>query len=352
MVGLIVLMAVVYGGRVLVTIASVERSGDVQAAEEEIVGVADDVREEVRIAVEQHEAIDATLPVTDPPDAVYETPDTDNPFAISPPLDDDLFEAILLIGADESGLRADAIVLVLVADGEDPIMVSIPRDLYIENPCTEEYTRVNANLNGCGSSISGPELLSLAVGRFTGVTIDHFVLADFSGFADAVNAVGGIAWCFEYPVRDVKAHLDAPAGCYTLDGETALAWARSRHTQVYKDGTWQGTGASDFTRQEHQQEMLFQLLRKASSFSSIRSLQGMAEATVENVTLSESLSVSHAVGLAWDYRGLGPSDIATIYLEADPYVTSGGAWVLQPTVSFNEILSEVYPAAFIPVASG
>lgn len=350
--GAIALMALSYGSWILITISSMEREGDVRAAELEIVTVPEDVREIVREEVEEHEAVDATLPDDDDPDSVYELPDTDNPMAISPPLDDDMFEAILLIGADESGLRADAIILVLLADGEDPIMVSIPRDLYIENPCTERYTRVNANLNGCGDSISGPELLSIAVGRFTGVTVDHFMLADFAGFADAVDAVEGIYWCFEYPVRDAKAHLDAPAGCYTLDGETALAWARSRHTQVYRDGAWRSVGASDFTRQDHQQELLFEFLAKVGSFSSITSLQRVAEASVRHVTLSESLKISRAVGLAWEYRDIRSKDVTTLELEADPYVTSGGAWVLQPTVSFNELLSEVYPAAFIPVASG
>ncbi len=350
--GAAVLVTVIYGVRVLLTISSVERAGDIQAAEQEIVTISDEVRDVVREEVEVHEAVDATLPDDDVPAESYELPDTENPYAISPPLDDDMFEAILLIGADESGLRADAIILILLSDGEDPIMVSIPRDLYVENPCTESYSRINANLNGCGDSISGPELLSLAVGRFTGVAVDHFVLVDFAGFADAVDAVGGIDWCFEYPVHDEKAHLDAPAGCYTLDGQTALAWARSRRTQVFKDGVWQGTGASDFSRQAHQQELLLELLRKVASFGSIGSLQRVAETAVENVTLSESFSLPHAVGLAWDYRGIRPAGIVTIGLEADPYVTDTGAWVLQPTVSFNELLAEVFPSAFIPVAMG
>lgn len=350
--GAVALAGLVYGVRIFITISSVEREGDVQAAEEEIAVIPDEIRDEVREAVEVHEAVDATLPDVTGSDVVYELPDTENPFAISPPIDDDMFEAILLIGADESGLRADSIILILLADGAEPIMVSIPRDLYIENPCTEEYTRINANLNGCGESISGPELLSLAVSRFTGVSIDHFALVDFAGFADAVDAVGGVDWCFEYAVHDEKAHLDAPAGCHTLDGPTALAWARSRHTQVFKGGVWQGVGASDFSRQEHQQGLLFELLRKVASFSSIGSLQRVAETAVRNVTLSESFAVTRAVGLAWEYRGARPSSIVTIHLEADPYVTSGGAWVLQPTVSFNELLAEVFPAAFVPVAMG
>ncbi len=352
--GLLLLGFVAWGVRLAVTLGSVERVGDPIAAPEQVEGVTDSVRDVVRDEIEQQDAIDGTIPDDLPdyePPPVYELPDTENPNTVSPPLPNEMFESILLVGADESGLRADAIIYVLLAEGEDPILTSIPRDLYVENPCLREYTKINANLNGCGDEVSGPELLSVAVSRFTGIDVDHFVVVDFEGFADAVDAVGGIDWCFDYAVRDGKAGLDAPAGCYTLDGETALAWARSRHTQILKDGVWQGVGASDFTRQEHQQDLLFELLRKVASFESIGSLQSVAQAAVSNVSLSENLSVSYAVRLAWEHRNTRPDSIVTISLEVDPATTESGAWVLEPTVPFNDLLSAVYPAAYVPVAA-
>lgn len=349
----LLLVVLVWGGRIVLTFGAVERTGDPSAAEERIELVTDSVREVVRQEIEEQEEFDAPI-VDDLPDAepppVFNPPETENLFAISPPLPDAMFESFLLVGSDASGLRADAIILVLLPEGEDPMLVSIPRDLYVENPCLGEYTRVNANLHGCGDDISGPELLSIAVARFTGIEVDHFVVVDFEGFAEAVDAVGGVDWCFEYAVRDTRAGLSVPAGCSTLDGETALAWARSRHTLILKDGTWQGVGASDFTRQEHQQDLLFGLLRKVASFGSIASLQAVAETAVENVLLSESLSVGHAVRLAWDHRDIGPSSVATITLEGAPATTAAGAWVLEPTASFNELLAAVYPAAYVPIA--
>lgn len=353
--GIAILAVALWAGRIFATLGSVERDGDPVAAPEQVEQVSDSVRDVVRGEIEAQDQVDVTVPDDLPdyePPPVYQLPSTENPNTVSPPLPDEMFESILLVGADESGLRADAIILVLMAEGEDPILVSIPRDLYVENPCLEEYTRINANLNGCGADVSGPELLSVAVFRFTGIEIDHFVVVDFEGFAEAVDAVGGIDWCFEYAVRDVKAGLDEPAGCYRIDGETALAWARSRSTQVFKDGAWQGVGASDFTRQEHQQDLLFQLLRKVASFESIGALQRVATTAVANVTLSESLSISRVVGLAWSNRDIRPESVVTISLEAEPATTESGAWVLEPTTPFNELLSDVYPAAYIPVALG
>ncbi|UCG40635.1 MAG: LCP family protein [Acidimicrobiia bacterium] len=352
---LIGLVLAFWAGRIFVTLGSVEREGDPVAAPQQVEQVSDSVRDVVREEIQEQDAVEDTLPDDLPdfePPPVYELPSTENQNTVSPPLPDEMFEAILLIGADESGLRADAIILVLIADGEDPMLVSIPRDLYLENPCTQEYTKINANLNGCGDSVSGPELLSVAVAQFTGVEIDHFVVVDFEGFADAVDAVGGIDWCFEYAVRDVKADLDEPAGCRVIDGDTALAWARSRSTQILKDGEWQGVGASDFTRQEHQQELLFQLLRKVASFESVGALQQVATTAVANVTLSESLSISRLVGLAWSNRDIRPESVVTISLEMQPATTESGAWVLEPTKPFNDLLAEVYPAAYVPVALG
>ena len=61
-----------------------------------------------------------------------------NPAATGLPLADDMFDAYLGVGSDASGTRADTIILALApTDGAAPILVSLPRDLYVQNPCTE-----------------------------------------------------------------------------------------------------------------------------------------------------------------------------------------------------------------------
>ena len=173
---------------------------------------------------------EAEVPGTLPPDVTLPT---------SPHLAPEALQAFLVIGSDYrpqlgAGSRADVIVLVLLpADGADPVMVSIPRDLYLPNPCIGGYTRINATLNGCGEAASGPELLSVAVEDFTGVEIDHFVVFDFEGFKAIVDRVGGVEICVEHAVRDSKTDppLDLPAGCTVADGAMTLSWVRSRHTQ-------------------------------------------------------------------------------------------------------------------------
>jgi LCP family protein required for cell wall assembly len=160
---------------------------------------------------------------------------------------DEAMEVYLVLGSDQraslgSSRRADAIMIfILPADGSTPLLVSIPRDLYLHNPCTGGMSRVNANLNGCGSYATGPEQVAVAVEDFTGVTIDHFVLFTFDGFRNVINRVGGVEVCPTTPVRDGNVDpvpLDLPAGCSLVGGDQALAWVRSRHTEGLVDGAW------------------------------------------------------------------------------------------------------------------
>ena len=152
-------------------------------------------------------------------------------------------------------------------------MVSIPRDLYVPNRCTRTYNRINTNLGGCKGYATGSELLALAVEDFTGIEVDHFARVSFDGFKRVVDGLGGVTICVDYPTRDAKSHLNIETpGCFVADGETTLAWVRSRHTEQFIDGEWKRVAASDFSRQSREQNVLFQLARKLSSYSSVGSL--------------------------------------------------------------------------------
>jgi LCP family protein required for cell wall assembly len=266
--------------------------------------------------------------------------------AESPPLPDAMFEAYLLVGSDLSGERADAIILGLVpSDGSDPILASIPRDLYMTNPCTGVNDRINSTLMGCPGYATGSELLALAVQQFTGVEVDHLVRADFDGFASIIDALGGVELCVEAPTRDEKAHFELSPGCHQADGELALAWARSRTTEEQHDGVWRIVAGNDFTRQQKQQELLFKVAGRVASFSSLGSFTSVAQEIAEAVKLDAGFSVTEALGLAWQYRTLQPEDVQRVALSFADYRTAAGAAVLLPSQTFNSALAEVYPPA-------
>lgn len=272
-----------------------------------------------------------------------------NPAATSPVLPDGMFEAYLGVGADASGVLADAILLALApTDGSAPILVSIPRDLYIQNPCHRGWSRVNAALGGCKDFASGTELIALMVGSYTGIEVDHVARFTFDGFASVVNAMGGVTICTDNPARDPRSGLDLPGGCVNADGYTTLAWVRSRHTEQLIEGEWKVVSGSDFDRQSRQQDVLFQLAGKVASFGSLGSFDATLHAVADSVRVDAGWSLGDLVATAWRYRGITRDGVNRISVSVKDVRTSGGALVLAPTVRFNDLLARVYPAAAMP----
>ena len=264
-------------------------------------------------------------------------------------------DAFLVIGSDARASlgpsrRADVILLFLLpADDGAPILMSIPRDLYIPNPCTGTKTRVNANLNGCSDTVTGPEQLAIAVEDFTGITVDHFAVFDFEGFKNIIDQVGGVEICVDHAVRDSKVDpvpLDLPAGCSTAGGDQALAWMRSRHTDQFVNGTWSAVpGVNDLTRNQRQQDMIMQALARLKGFGSISELTSLVEELSNDFAIDDGLSLRDAVGFAWDLRSVDLETLVRPVIPVANYVDPAGEYVLLPTESFHDVLIAADPGA-------
>lgn len=268
-----------------------------------------------------------------------------SPNSFGEPIPDEAFESYLLLGTDASGFLADSIIFALQPNGGGaPIMVSLPRDLFIWNLCKGAFTRLNTGLGGCKGIASGSELMAIMVEDYTGIPVDHLARINFGGFARLVDAMGGITVCVDYPTRDVKAQLDIPtAGCQRVNGKTALAWVRSRSTeQMRSEDVWIQVAGSDFARQNRQQSVLFQLAGKAARFSSPASLASKLSAVASSVRLDSSWSFGQAVSAAWRYRGVSKSSVNRFTIEVINFKTPGGKAVLLPANPFMEQLETVY----------
>ena len=269
------------------------------------------------------------------------------PEAISPPLPDSMFESILLIGSDASGFLADTIINVLFpSDGSTPLMVSIPRDLYLNDACTERYQRINRSLGGCSGVAGGADLLAINVETFTGIRVDHYARVNFSGFATVVDRMGGLEVCVgDYPIRDAKSGLDLGPGCQRVGGDQALAWVRSRSPQILRDGNWVNSPGSDFDRQRKQQDVLVQFAGVLRSYDSVGALTGALQNLSSVVRMDSGFGVGQAATLGFRYRDFTPSDVIRLSIPVRNYTTGAGAQVLIPTRSLNDVLSARYPAA-------
>ncbi len=269
-----------------------------------------------------------------------------SPNSFGQPISDDVFDSYLLLGTDASGFLADAIILALQpTDGGTPIMVSLPRDLYVWNLCKGALTRLNTGLGGCKGSASGPELMAIMVEDYTGIPVDHLAKINFGGFARLVDTMGGITVCVDYPTRDAKSQLDIPTpGCQRVDGATALAWVRSRDTEQLKgEDEWVQVAGSDFARQSRQQNVLFQLAGKAASFSSPATLAKRLAAVSSFVRLDSAWSFGQAVSTGWRYRGISKDSVNRFSIGIINFRTPLGEAVLLPAMPFKEQLESVYP---------
>ncbi|HEX6197416.1 MAG TPA: LCP family protein [Jiangellaceae bacterium] len=135
---------------------------------------------------------------------------------------------------------ADTIMLLYIPNDGDPALISIPRDSLVDIP-GQGTNRINA-----AYSFGGPQLLVQTVQQNTGVAIDDYVQIGLGGFANIVDALGGVDLCLDQAIADDKAHIDLPAGCQTLDGPNALGYARAR----------QFDPRSDLGRVERQREIV------------------------------------------------------------------------------------------------
>jgi LCP family protein required for cell wall assembly len=261
------------------------------------------------------------------------------------PAPTEAYETLLVIGNDKIAGASDVILyLVRPTNGVDPFIVSLPRDLYVENPCTKGHSRINALIKGCPSKdINGPTLLSYQVGAITGIEVDHFAWFNFESFRNIVDAIGGVEICLDYPVRDPKAELDLPAGCTQATGAQALSWVRSRKTQQLVNGSWKSVpGASDLQRNQHQQDVILQLFAELKNFKSLNQLTTKAAGLADNFILDKGLTITKAVNLAWSLKGIDLTDIRRLEIPVRMTRSTTGQSILVETKPFHEVLLEEY----------
>jgi LCP family protein required for cell wall assembly len=132
-------------------------------------------------------------------------------------------------GSGEGPDRADTLMLLRTGAGAFR-KLSIPRDTFAEIP-GQAPQKINAAF-----AFGGASLTVKTVEQFLGIDINHVVLVEFSGFRDFIDDVGGVKVDLPGPVcakinggkRNGGFTLILKKGEHTLDGEEALALARTR----------------------------------------------------------------------------------------------------------------------------
>ena len=271
------------------------------------------------------------------------------------------FNTYLLIGSDErsgtsvetrgkvDGKRADVIILGLIdKESKESTLLSFPRDLLVENTCTQKLERINAAYvkNACGNSA---ENLAAAIYSISGIKIDHFASFDFEGFEEIIDSVDGIEICVDVTQKEGYS-FELQKGCQNVNGLATLNWVVSRSTEVLvgekkvdangnDNSEWKlMPGVSDLTRITRQQYVVVQLINELKEFKSVAELNKFIKALENTFVIDENLTINKAVELLWDFREFDLSKIKKITTPVDYLTLNDGRQVLVLNQNLYEFL--------------
>ncbi|MGW1158519.1 LCP family glycopolymer transferase [Streptomyces sp. NPDC002513] len=237
---------------------------------------------------------------------------------------------ILLIGTDKrtgkgntgygdagSVGHADTNILLHVSkDRTNATALSIPRDLIVDNipdcPTTQpdgttkvipgtQNVRFNTSLGQDGRT---PSCTMRTVTELTGITPDDFMVADFNAVKTLTTAVGGVDVCLGKDIHDPDSHLNLKKGMRHIEGETALAFVRTRHAVGF---------GGDLSRIGLQQQFLSALMRKLKSNSTLSDptkMLDVAEAATKALTVDSKIdSIGKLKDLGLELGKLNPKNL-------------------------------------------
>ena len=196
---------------------------------------------------------------------------------------------------DLEGERSDTIILLHIDPRrEQAVIVHFPRDLRVEIP-GHGSDKINA-----AYELGGPNLAVRTVKEFTGLPVHNYVEVSLAGFQRIVDLMKGVRICVDRPMRDPLAGLNLPeAGCYWMDGRTALAFVRARHIE--------GDTIPDFSRIRRQQQFMRAFFNKLISVGSFLDASLVREAT-RQVTTDDRIEAVDLIALGQELRKLAEED--------------------------------------------
>ncbi|MEU6812616.1 LCP family protein [Streptomyces sp. NPDC046831] len=205
------------------------------------------------------------------------------------------------------GKRTDS-MMILHVGGNGDTLISLPRDSDVEIPTyvgsesgkrfqgTGRHTKLNA-----AYAEDGPTLLVRTVEFNTGLHIDHYVEIGFAGFANIVDAVGGVDITIDKAFKDKYSGADFQAGEQTLNGEQALAFVRTRHAFA----------ASDLERTKNQQKFLSALAHQVATPSTVLNpfkLYPTMGAGLDSLIVDKDMGLWDLASMFWAMKGVSGGD--------------------------------------------
>jgi len=237
----------------------------------------------------------------------------------------------LHVGFDEGTLNSDSIMLLHMGSGR-PVLISIPRDSYVNIP-GHGSNKINAAL-----AYGGANLLIQTVENVTGLKIDHYMGIGFGGLVAVVNKIGGVQICLKTAINDSYSGVNLSAGCHDLNGDQALAFVRDRHS----------FSTEDLQRIQDQRAFISALLKKATSpgvYLNPFTALPFGSTAASSMSVDQGTSLLDLVHAA---SALRDPETGTVPIANSNYYTSAGDSVLWNTTRATELFKALKSDSAIP----
>ncbi len=141
------------------------------------------------------------------------------------------------LGLGTAAGQADVILLAHLDPQRHEIdVITIPRDTLVAQPHWDDPVPKIKTLFFMGDQETpptGPRQLERSVSALTGLPIDGYLVANFAGFRDAVDAVGGLTVDVKARIYDPRhSGADFQPGIQHMNGAQALAFVRVRQNEA------------------------------------------------------------------------------------------------------------------------
>ena len=245
-------------------------------------------------------------------------------------------------GLTGMGERSDTTILLhLSADRTRAYGISIPRDSMVDRPKCEtgegtlppdDYVMWNEAF-----SLGGYTCTMQQFEQLTGIRLDHYVVLNFQGFKDMVDAIDGVEVCIPETVDDRAHGIYLEAGVRTVRGREALNYVRVR--SVISDN-------ADIGRMKRQQAFVASMANKVVSADTLarpdRLIRFLSAAT-KSLKVDPGLrDIAKLAGLGLQFQDIGLDQIKflTIPFATDPADPNRLVWAPEAEAVWQKIAND------------
>ena len=225
---------------------------------------------------------------------------------------------IVVMGVDErdgDAGRSDTLFVVMMDPKSNNVsLLSIPRDTMVKIP-GRGWDKVNHAF-----AFGGHKLTQQTVEEFLGIQINNYVVIDFKGFKNLVDAIGGIDidvekdMYYEDPYDNLV--IDLQKGRQHLDGRTAIQYVRYRDEE------------GDIGRIKRQQHFMAAIYEKVTSSQIITKMPGLVKELLSMVKTDMPLTDMAKVAKAMNTTMKEQKGLNMAMVPGEPvYIDEVSYWV-------------------------